>query len=427
MKPFCFNITIDDSELFQEQLLNWAQQFKVCALFNSNQYPNYPYAKNDFILAVDATDTITDNNQNPWSNIQNKLDQNPNWWYGFLSYDLKNSIEELSSKNEDLIKIPDYFFFSPRWIFSLEQNNLKVYSDFPIDEKLILDITCTKSQESKYDAIRLQPRITQTQYIKTIDKIIEHIKKGDIYEINFCQEYFAKGKEINPLLAYLELNRISKAPFSCFLKIEDKYLISSSPERFLKKEGQKVISQPIKGTAKRGKDPLEDQKIKLDLQQSLKDTTENIMIVDLVRNDLSKNSIPGTVKVEELNQVYTFKQVHQLISTISAQIEVKTPVTQVIKDAFPMGSMTGAPKVMAMKLIEQYEATKRGLFSGAVGYFDPDGNFDFNVIIRSILYNSTLKNTSVQVGGAITYDSDSQKEYAECLIKADAMRKVLER
>lgn len=203
-------------------------------------------------------------------------------------------------------------------------------------------------------------------------------------------------------------------------------MLSASPERYLKKDGETIISQPIKGTAKRSKNILEDDRLKIALSQDTKERSENIMIVDLVRNDLSKTAIKGSVKVEELTKVYTFDQVHQMISTVTSKVEETTHPVDVIKSTFPMGSMTGAPKISAMRIIEDLEASKRGLYSGSVGYFSPTGNFDFNVVIRSILYNKTKKYVSYSVGGAITAKSDPLKEYEECLLKAKAMRTVLE-
>jgi len=251
-------------------------------------------------------------------------------------------------------------------------------------------------------------------------------QRGDIYEANFCQEFYAEGTKINPLDIYDNLNAISKPPFATFLKQDDKYLLSATPERYIRKEKQKVISQPIKGTAKRAKDIEEDLLLKSNLSKDVKERSENIMIVDLVRNDLSHTATKGSVKVEELCKVYSFDQVHQMISTVTSRVSKKTNPIDVIKTTFPMGSMTGAPKVSAMKIIEQLEETKRGLYSGTVGYFSPDGDFDFNVVIRSILYNETKKYISYSVGGAITAKSEPLKEYEECLIKAKAMRTVLE-
>ena len=229
------------------------------------------------------------------------------------------------------------------------------------------------------------------EYHKKVSKILEHINRGDIYEANFCQEFYAENATINPLEVYNHLNEISEPPFATFLKIEHQYLLSATPERYIKKEGNKIISQPIKGTAKRLRSKIDDEKIASDLSRDIKERSENVMIVDLVRNDLSKTAKIGSVKVEELCKVYTFKQVHQMISTVVSEIDEKIHPIDVLQSTFPMGSMTGAPKVSAMKIIEDLEETKRGLYSGTIGYFTPENNFDFNVIIRSILYNEEEK------------------------------------
>jgi len=254
----------------------------------------------------------------------------------------------------------------------------------------------------------------------------QHIAKGDIYEANFCQEFYAKNTLINPLATYTALNNISSPPFASFFKFEEYYALSASPERYIKKEGNKLISQPIKGTAKRVSNSDDDKNLAESLSTNNKERAENIMIVDLVRNDLSKTALKGSVKVEELCKVYSFKQVHQMISTITSEVNnLYTPV-DVLKTTFPMGSMTGAPKVSAMQIIEDLEVSKRGLYSGAIGYFTPEGDFDFNVVIRSILYNSEKKYVSFSVGSAITAKSDIDSEFEECLLKAKAMRQVLE-
>jgi para-aminobenzoate synthetase component 1 len=243
--------------------------------------------------------------------------------------------------------------------------------------------------------------------------------------MNFCQEFFVENLEINPLETYSKLIEISPTPFSVFYKNENKYLISASPERFLKKIGTKIISQPIKGTIKRGENAEIDLQLRTQLECDEKERSENIMIVDLVRNDLSKTAKQASVKVEELCGIYSFKQVHQMISTISSEIDQETHFVDVIKSMFPMGSMTGAPKIEAMKLIEKFEKTKRGLYSGAVGYINPQGDFDFNVVIRSILYNLDKKYLSFSVGSAITAKSIAESEYDECLLKTEAIKKVL--
>jgi para-aminobenzoate synthetase component 1 len=273
--------------------------------------------------------------------------------------------------------------------------------------------------------MEIKLRITKDSYFNKFQKIHQHISQGDIYEMNFCQEFYAENINIDPLHVYQNLNQISQPPFATFLKLEDKYLLSASPERYIRKENTTIISQPIKGTSKRAIDIIEDEKLKSDLAVNEKERSENIMIVDLVRNDLSKTAVKGSVKVNELCKVYSFDQVHQMISTVTSEVlHTKNPV-EVLRTTFPMGSMTGAPKVSAMKLIEDLEKTKRGLYSGSVGYFTPDNDFDFNVIIRSILYNKSNKYVSYSVGGAITAKSTADAEYQECLVKANAMQDAL--
>jgi len=236
---------------------------------------------------------------------------------------------------------------------------------------------------------------------------------------------YSKNKTINPYKTYIKLNDYTRSPMSTFFKLNQLYLLSSSPERFIKRVNKKIISQPIKGTAKRGLDSKEDEKIKYTLLSSPKELSENHMIVDLVRNDLSRVAEKGSVKVKDLNKLNTFKRVHQLISTIEAQIDVKTKFSKIITGMFPMGSMTGAPKIESMNIIDEYESTKRGLYSGSIGYIKPNKDFDFNVVIRSIIYDKLLKEINVSVGSAITFKSDPESEFEECLLKAEPMIKSL--
>jgi para-aminobenzoate synthetase component 1 len=273
---------------------------------------------------------------------------------------------------------------------------------------------------------KINQRISKEDYLSKVNKMLEHIQRGDIYEANFCMEFFAEKAIINPIEIYQKLNAISKPPFATFFKNNKHYLLSASPERYLRKEGNKVISQPIKGTAKRFSDEDLDQKSKTDLAENPKERSENIMIVDLVRNDLSKTATKGSVEVEELCGIYSFEQVHQMISTITSTVAENRSPVEIIKSTFPMGSMTGAPKISAMNIIENLEETKRGLYSGAVGYFSPENDFDFNVVIRSILYNAENGYLSFSVGSAVTSKAIPEQEYDECLLKAKAMFEVLQ-
>lgn len=353
--------------------------------------------------------------------------------FGFLSYDLKNRIEpQLSSGNFDGLNFSDSYFFQPRYIIKIKNDVLEIgylteYDNEESVSKFYNEIVNFKEGERKVEdqKIKIEARVSKENYLENVKKIKVHIQRGDIYEMNYCIEFYAENIRIDPARVFLKLNKISEAPFSAFCKFEDKYLMCASPERFLKKEGGRIFSQPIKGTIKRGKNTREDEALKEQLRLSKKEQSENVMIVDLVRNDLSRIAKKGSIKVDELFGIYSFKQVHQMISTVSAEIRDGLNFEDIIKAAFPPGSMTGAPKIKAMELIEKYEATKRGLYSGSVGYITPEGDFDFNVVIRSILYNSTAKYLSFMVGSAITAGSDPEYEYEECLLKAKAMFEVL--
>lgn len=421
-----FNIPPD----FKDHLLSWLDSFETGVLLDSNRQKGdkQPHSSWDLLAGV-GVKSVLEAHDGP-ALEQLKLFQNQNkgkWVFGYFSYDLKNELEELSSNNFDGLKWPKILFFQPEITIGIKEGRAVIYSDNKDTKAILNDILNTpKLNETDHiQTIQLQPRISKKTYIQTINTIKNHIKKGDIYELNYCQEFYAHPSSIQTTVLFKRLNTIAKAPFSGYLKRLDKTLLCASPERFLRKSGQQLISQPIKGTRRRGADPAKDAHIRTELVNNPKDRSENIMIVDLVRNDFAKNCIPGTIKVDELCQIYSFPTVHQMISTISGTLPQGTNSIDAIKDAFPMGSMTGAPKVMAMKLIEAYEKTKRGLYSGALGYFDPNGDFDFNVVIRSLQYNSTENYLSCSVGGAIVYESDPAQEYEECLIKMAAIQSAL--
>ncbi|MFT6324769.1 MAG: para-aminobenzoate synthetase component 1 [Halieaceae bacterium] len=367
-------------------------------------------------------------NENSFEKLKAFHDAHSDWMLGYLSYDLKNELEDLSSKNEDFHQANHLHFFIPETIILVTGNVLEIASLNKTPEEVWLQIQNTEVIENiENPPINLHPRIHHAAYIKGVKSLKHHIQMGDIYEANFCQEFFAENVDINPFPLYQSLVRTSPTPFSVYAHWNEAYLMSATPERYIKKTGIDILSQPIKGTAKRGNSPTEDAQLKEDLYHSPKDRTENVMIVDLVRNDLSITAALQSVKVEELFGVYSFSNVHQMISTISSKVKDGIHFTDVIKRSFPMGSMTGAPKIMAMNLIEEFEHTKRGLYSGSVGYITPEGDFDFNVIIRSLQYNAANKYLSYMVGGAITDNSDPEGEYLECEIKAASIKKVLAR
>ena len=312
--------------------------------------------------------------------------------------------------------------------FRWYENQVEIQYLRMCDEEIDSDFEEILSLTSNFQlptSITIEQRISKENYLSKVSKMLEHIHRGDIYEANFCMEFYAENAQIEPLEIYQKLNAISEPPFAVYFKNNFQYLLSASPERYLRKEGLKVISQPIKGTARRSFDLEQDEQLKSDLAQNEKERSENIMIVDLVRNDLSHTATKGSVQVEELCQIYTFKQVHQMISTIVSEVENTTSPIEILRTTFPMGSMTGAPKISAMQIIEELEETKRGLYSGAVGYFTPTGDFDFNVVIRSILYNAQNQYLSFSVGSAVTSQAIPEMEYEECLLKAKAMFEVL--
>ena len=395
---------------------------------DSNDYPQ-DYSNYDCLFAVDAFTSVKTDFHNPFEDLKQYQQTTKDWLFGYLSYDLKNNTESLVSNNFDGLDFPDLFFFQPKKLFLLKANQLEIqylnFCDDEVDEDFKEIIETKISKPEIEDRITIQQRISKESYLEKISKVLDHIHRGDIYEANFCMEFFAENTIINPFEKFSTLNEISQPPFAVFFKNNKHFLLSATPERYLRKEGDTIISQPIKGTSKRFSDPIADEKSKNDLALDPKERSENIMITDLVRNDLSKTAQKGSVEVKELCGVYSFLQVHQMITTITSKFDAQYAAVEVIKTTFPMGSMTGAPKIEAMKIIEEWEETKRGLYSGAVGYFTPNGDFDFNVVIRSIFYNQEKKYISFSVGSAITSKSIPEKEYEECLLKAKAMREVL--
>ena len=417
---------------FMQKALKWSQSFDEMVFLESNknlQTIKQKYGEFDAILAVGAEKSLVSDSRNSFEQLKEFQSRQKDFLFGYLSYDLKNDIEELSSSNADYLNFPELFFFQPKKIFIWKKNTLQMlYLRAYADEMHhdFEEINRTTLLPAKlFNKTDIFSRLSKNAYFDKVDKVMEHIHRGDIYEVNFCQEFYAEHCDIDTLHVYKKLNMISQAPFACYLKLTDKYLLCASPERFVKKEGEKIIVQPIKGTARRLSDKNKDRKLADSLVLDPKERAENIMIVDLLRNDLSKNAVKGSVIVEELCKVYSFKQVHQLISTVVCHVNPDDHPVEIIKNLFPMGSMTGAPKISAMKIIDEEEETKRGLYSGAVGYFSPDNNFDFNVVIRSILYNQPKKYASFSVGSAITSQSIIKKEYEECLLKAKALMQAL--
>ncbi len=407
-------------------MLNWADRFNICSFLDNHHYSS-THQSVECLVAVGMIRSFTLTAGN-WQELSLFLRQNDDWIFGHINYDIKNSIEPLQSNHPDPIGFPDLFFFVPETVLQLGSGELMIATCHEDPAEIFKAIVQSPVQaEKKATDASIRSRISRAHYIRTVQAIQQHILRGDCYELNFCQEFYADNASIHALSVYSELTRISPNPFSCFYKLNDKYVLCASPERYLQKKGNAILSQPIKGTFKRNlADSVADEALKDELRSSEKDKSENVMVVDLVRNDLSRVCKEGTVRVDELFGIYSFPQVHQMISTISGELKDGLDMAAIIQATFPMGSMTGAPKRKVMELIERYETTKRGIYSGAVGYISPGGDFDFNVVIRSILYNAGSQYLSYLVGGGITFYSDPEKEYEECLLKAEAIRRVLE-
>jgi para-aminobenzoate synthetase component 1 len=423
------NLSTQNITSIKQKTLLWANaQSEVLCYLDSNSYKEDRFTKYECLVAVGVEQELqVDVAGRAFEQLKEIASQSQKWWFGHMNYDLKNEVEHFETQKNDLLEFPELYFFVPTYLCLFHKDSsLEILSEKELPSSIwesIQKVTLPTEKETK--AIALQQRISKEDYLDSIKKVKNHIVDGDTYELNFCQEFFATEVDLNPLELFFRMNEIAKAPFSAYYKRAEQYLLCGSPERFMCKRGSKVISQPIKGTIKRGRTEEEDFNLKTELRNSIKDQAENVMIVDLVRNDLTKTCQTGTIKVEELFGIYGFEKVFQMISTVEGELQLGKDWVDVIREAFPMGSMTGAPKVISMQLIEEYEQSKRGLYSGTIGYVSPTTDFDFNVVIRSMLYNAKNNYLSFQVGGAIVYDSEPMAEYEECLLKAKTMLEAL--
>ncbi len=453
-----FSVKIERSRLLK-LLLRWANSFDTYCFLNANDFAGGWAIGCSLACGVDQEISCT---ADCLSSLDAFHKKQSGRIYGFLSYDLKNELEELTAKDSGQFCFPRLYFFLPQYQIHFCEDELSIETTIKINKddlpealkRLFFlldgdDSTVGKAsvalsadsvdgiaagsplsdsghvESSPHRPPALEFRESNHSYLQKAVGIDQHIKAGDIYELNFCQEFFIEDLQLNPEDLYIRLNEASPAPFSLAFKYQGSYILSSSMERFLQRDGLKLKAQPIKGTSKRGLNALEDALLSETLRTNEKERAENIMIVDLVRNDLAKVSVPGTVSVDELAIVYPFAQVYQLISTISSEIKRETSLGAIIQALFPMGSMTGAPKLKAMQLIDQYEAVPRGLYSGSAGYIEANGDFDFSVLIRTILYDTVNEYLSFHTGSALTSLSDPEEEYDECLLKALGMMKAL--
>ncbi len=415
-------ITLPNIQEFKQKALRWAMQFNYVVLFDSNSYTEDKFSKIEWKLAVDAIDFVQPPTDFFDALATFKKEQNGNFICGFWRYDILDSAIGKIVEPIDELGFPALFFFQPRYVFELKGNVLTVNRNYPETFEILERIQSVEIGLNRFNnEIHFTERIAKQEYIKQVNAIKQCIAEGDFYELNLCAEVVAEQSMIDPVHVFEQLNVNTEAPFSSFVKYNTSYLMCASPERFLCKRGNKLISQPIKGTIRRGQNEEADIALKNELSLSEKERAENVMIVDIVRNDLTMYADVGTICVDELFGIYTFKTVHQMISTISASLSRGEDVVKAIENAFPMGSMTGAPKLAVRKYIDSVEVFNRGLFSGTIAYFDNADEFDSNVVIRSVLFDSSKQKIVIRTGGAITYDAIAEQEYAEVQLKRAAL------
>jgi para-aminobenzoate synthetase component I len=419
-----------DLYTIKQQVLNWSVRFGTCSFLDNQGYPTGTSPGYECLVAVGEKARLETKSGTAFEALRHFSTTERDWLFGHFSFDLKAETENCPSHLPDHNEFPDLFFFVPEILLLFEQQEVQIGLYGNHHDQIWQEIQHARVDADKNPAAPgiVQSRISKIDYIQVIEELRRHILRGDCYEINFCQEFFVENAHLNPRDLYQDMNRISPSPFSAFYSVNKKYLLCASPERYLKRTGNRILSQPIKGTAARDlEDPPVDEARKAGLAASEKDRAENVMIVDLVRNDLSKICLTDSVEVSELFGIYSFPQVHQMISTIEGKLLPNLAWPDMIARTFPMGSMTGAPKKRVLELTEQYEKTRRGLFSGALGYVKPNRDFDFNVVIRSMFYNPGNGYLSWFAGSGITYNSDPQKEYEECLVKVAAFEAILKK
>ncbi len=411
----------------KKQVLHWCHQSGTCVFLDNQQY-DLPYRQHECLAAAGIRHMIRLDAGNALHELQKFIDTHGDWCFGHIGYGLKSETEFVDNTLPSRSGFPDLFFFIPEVVIRLDAGEIHIGSFNLNHEEVFKEISSIThyrylQHTSSFSVIQ---SMDKQAYIEKIQRIKSHILRGDCYELNYCIEFYAEQADVDPLYLYEQLVNLSPNPFSAYYRSQDLYLACASPERYMSKKADRIFSQPIKGTIRRNRqDPEEDERLKSHLSKSSKERSENVMVVDLVRNDLSRVCMPSSVKVDELFRVHTFPHLHHMISTVSGRLQHDKTFTDIIRSTFPMGSMTGAPKKRVLELIEAYEPTARGLFSGTLGYITPEGDFDFNVVIRSIVYNQSAKYLSYHVGSGITGYADPEQEYAECLLKAEAIAQIL--
>jgi para-aminobenzoate synthetase component 1 len=408
---------------FRHRALQWAAQFSHCAYYEHNDLQQSAPGTFGRLLAVASAAPAAPTSLAELAAYLRAEPGRSEPYCGFVTYEVKDEIEALQSQNFAGLAWPTLHFFRPETWLHWQADVVEVHGRMA---GVLAAILATEVPAAALTTVPpLRARMPRADYLGAVEAVREDILNGEVYELNLCQEFYAESVALDPVAAFWQLNAASPAPYAGFLRHHDHYLLCASPEQFIASQQGVITSQPIKGTRQRGPTPAEDEAQRLALLHDEKERAENLMIVDLVRNDLARVARPGTVHVPELFGTYGFRHVWQLISTVAAELRAGADLGNILRATFPMGSMTGAPKIRAMQLIEQYERSRRGLYSGSFGLVWPSGDFEFNVVIRSLQYRADTGYLSLQVGSAITYDSVPEHEYQECLLKAQGVLQAL--
>lgn len=350
---------------------------------------------------------------------------------GYFAYDLARRIEKLPVSAEAAEKLPDMAVGIYRWAVVVDHQKRQSWLvGYDLDDELIVRVSEQFSKQPEHFDLNNfkvlqapQSNMSRERYGQAFAKIKHYLKEGDCYQVNLTQR-FSSPCQGNPWFAYQTLRRINAAPFSAYLNLPDVQVLSSSPERFLQVVAGQVQTKPIKGTRPRKALAAEDRKQMTALAASAKDRAENVMIVDLLRNDIGKSCKDGSVRVPELFTVESYATVHHLVSTVTGELADNQHALDLLRSCFPGGSITGAPKIRAMEIIEELEPQRRGVYCGAIGYIGFDGNMDTNIAIRTLVHNQGC--IRFWVGGGIVNDSDEDAEYQECFDKAAALLQLLQ-
>jgi len=350
------------------------------------------------------------------------------WTFGHLCYEWGDLWQRSIGRHATEGKFPLSRWMVPRWVVEWSRGDAVLHA-LPGDEvsarAFAEHLSTARPAHVPVSGMEWSCRTSRETYLRNARRLMRHIQRGDIYELNYCIERTCEVKSWDPFAAFDQMLRRTQAPFAGFHRLDGRFALCASPERFLAFDGARLVGQPMKGTRPRSPNAAEDDRLRDELAGDAKERSENIMALDVMRHDLSRVAASRSVRVDELCAVHSFPQVHQMVSTVSARIRDGQTPFDAVRAAFPMASMTGAPKIRAMELIDEVEDQARGLYSGTLGFFAPDGTADLNVVIRTVLYDEATGRASLSTGSALTAACDPEQEWEECELKAHTVMNAL--